>query len=350
MGGLLGCGDYRVMVAKRAAAHPFDEMDFSGLSFGRVLDDISSATITLDGDAECTALAGTLREWKHEVWIFRGDEQVWRGPVTPQPTYTETQVTLPAKDYFALFERRLLEYPLTITDTDLTYLFTFILRSATVRDPHPGLTLYPALSGILGSIAIDPAQRSKAADELRTLARSGVDFTVINNNLLLGSPEFPATPLTYLTSDVVSNVSVTPLPTASEVTIIGANSGDAGKPLVATVGGVDPDVGLVVEVDNESGATTQAAVDLAANSRYDFFAGEPMSVTVNLDAAAPVDFAQLVPGAKVRLDLDSVARPVSGIFRLTKVDVGVTVSDTESTETVAITCDPLGTVGVGTGL
>jgi len=339
----LGTGDYTVMVAKRGASIPFDELEFSSLTWGRVLDDISSASVTCDPYSRSRKLLGSLREWQHELWIYRGDELVWRGPVTPTPTISEDSVTVPAKDFFAFFERRDLEYPLTLVDMDLTYIFYYVLRSATVRDPHPGLTLLPALSGIKGELTVDPAQRSKAADVLRTLARSGVDFTVIRDDLLLGAPEFPGIPMTYLTSDVVSGVTITPLPTASEVTVTGANSGAAGVPLIVTVGGIDPLIGLVTETDNESGAKTMADVALAAQSRLDFYRGEPVSASMTLDPQAPVSIAQLVPGSKPRLGIDHLARPLIGYYRLTKVDVSWSASDTGDTETVTIEVAPLGT-------
>lgn len=371
MGAVLGCGEHRVMVAERGASRPLAELDFSGLSYGRVLDDMSVASLAIPADAECCGILGSLREWRHELWIYRDDRQVWKGPVTPQPSYAEDGVTVPAKDHFAWFERRAANDPapsdartgytrfIFYFGLDVSSIFAGVLAKATQRDPHPRLQVELTPSNIvLPEWHVDPTQRPLAADVMRSLARFGADFTIIGDRILIGSPEVPANELTYLTSDVVSGVSVTPLPTASEVTITGSNTDTAGQPLVATVGyggsstdpwgagwlPIDPLIGLVVESDNASDLTSQEAVNLAAQTRYDFYRGEPVSATFALDAQAPVTFDQLIPGAKVRLDIDATCRRLSDVYRLTRVEVNVAVSDSDISETVTIGVDPLGTV------
>lgn len=371
MAGRLGCGSHRAFVAVRGAARPFAELDYSTLGYGRVLDDMSSATLTIAADAQCCSVLGDLREWRHELWVYRDDHEVWRGPVTPQPTYTEVDVTVPAKDHFAWFEHRFTDDPnprqlggyaerlFGYRNADLAHIFTEVLRRARLRDPHPALVVEVVPSGIIATeYTIDPTARPRAADTLRSLAREGVDFTVLGQRILVGSPEVAASQLTYLTTDVVSGVAITPLPTASEVAITGSNTGAAGQSFFAAAGyggtvtdrfdagflPVDPLIGLVIEADTGSELNTQDAVTLAAITRYEFHKGEPVAASMVLDAQAPVDFSDLVPGAKVRLDVESTCRTLHDTYRLTKVDVVVTVNEGDETETVTIEVAPLGTV------
>jgi len=359
------------MVAKRGASKPFAELDFTGLAYGRVLDDMSTASLTAAADSQCCGILGDLREWAHELWIYRNDERVWKGPVTPQASYSEAAVTVPAKDMFAWFERRFADDQargahsssfsrlIVYRDADVNSIFIGILDRARRRDPHPPLIVETAPSGIiLPEFHVDPFQRPRAADVLRSLAHFGADFTFIDDRVLVGAPEVTTTALTYLTSSVVSGVTVTPLPTASEVTIIGSNAGTAGDPFTSTVGAggltttpygstfwpIDPVIGLVVEVDNASDLTSQLAVNIAAQTRLDFYRGDPLLASFTLDPQAPVDFDRLIPGAKVRLDIDSTCRTLSGVYRLTKVDVTVAVSDTDVSETVRCEVAPLGSV------
>lgn len=354
------------MVAKRGAAVPYDELDYSSLTWGRVLDDMSSASVTVDSDASCCPLLGDLREWRDEIWIYRDNEEVWRGPLTPQPSYSETQTVVAAKDLLAWFERRFADDPISAhansltrlvvyRNVDATVAFVGVLNQARRRDHHPALDVKIGYAAVpLDEFHADLFQRPRAADILRTLAKLGVDFTFIGQTIYFGAPEIDVPDLSYLTSDVVSGVTVTPIPSASEVTIIGSNADNAGEPFTATVGyggrtanrfdagylGINPDIGLVIEEANSSDLNSQELVNRAAQTRYDFYQGDPLSASFTLDSQAPVTIAQLIPGAKVRLDIGSTCRTLSGVYRLTKVDVSAGI---DGTETVAVEVHPLGT-------
>lgn len=87
-----------------------DTVEWSGLSWERVLDDISKSTVTAPdelGGVYCVARWGGLEPWRFGLLIERNDQEVWSGPITnvQRPEGAE-HIMITALDGLAWFTKR----------------------------------------------------------------------------------------------------------------------------------------------------------------------------------------------------------------------------------------------------
>lgn len=82
--GRLGVGTHRVFLYDRGGARRIAEItDLALVRWGRVRDDISSATVIVNGPSrECCAILSAIAVGRHEIVIFRNNDRVWEGPIT----------------------------------------------------------------------------------------------------------------------------------------------------------------------------------------------------------------------------------------------------------------------------
>lgn len=345
----LGCGEYVAVVQNRGGASAVGELQWSGLNFGRVLDEISSATISVGADGlaneSCCAVLSRIKAWKHELAIYRDGDLSWVGPIG-DPSFETAMVTVPARDLAQWFERRSLPTDRTYVDEDLGTIFGQYVTDALSRDTSPNITALVALSGVTGDRTVAASAKRRAADELRELSRSGVDFTMVGRRLYAGGIEIGAPRLAPITTDVADNPSITPrgLAAASEVSVVGARQDGSDEPLVATVGGVSTEIGLVEQVYSESSIRDTRSLRQAAQTRYDLLVDVPDFVECNLLPEYDGDFEDLIPGALVDVGLVAACREAVGVYRLVRVAVSAAVGKEGGiTEVVRVTLEPPGT-------
>lgn len=345
--GTLGCGSYVVRVQNRGGANPV-EIAWETLSYGRKVDDMTDARVTIgvDGlaDERCCLALSSLRAWEHEISIWRDGVEAWVGPVG-DPEYTAEGVTIPARDLFQWMERRNLEHDRSFTDADLAVVFQQYVLDALERDTTPNITVEIYASSAAGTRSVLAAARRRAADELRELARTGVDFTMIGRRLLVGGAELPLPPLPLLHDAQVDNpkLVVRGLDAASEVIVVGATDANTTAPHVGVASRGVATVGLVQTTLNESSIKDDASCAEAANTRLDLLAAPAEFLTVDLLPATSVRFENLIPGTRWPVGVLVACREVVGTFRLAEVSVSATASDNGDTETVTVTLEPLGT-------
>lgn len=348
--GRLGCGHHVVRLQDRGGAVVNAEVAFESLNYRRRVDDMTDARVTigasgLAGERCCLALSN-LRAWQHEVAVVRDDvADTWVG-VVGDPDYGGGQVTVPARDLFQWMERRDLPHDRTFVATDLAEVFRQYVLDALERDPSPNIDVDMHTSGTTGDRSIEAAAHRRAADELRELARSGVDFTMIGRRMLVGGQELPLPPLPLLTDAMVDDphLVVRGLDAVSEATVIGATDENSRAPHSGTAGGVDADIGLVQTTTTESSIKDDASCEAAAQSRVDLLSGSAEFVTAVLRPEAAVAFTDLVPGARWPVAIHVECRLVEATFRLAEVEVTVNVGDDGQTEEVKVTLEPLGAV------
>lgn len=334
--GLLGQGDY-VVLAQLQGGALVDALRWSHLTFGRVLDASSSASVTVP--AFSSPSLGVLDGWSHEIGIRRNGEEVWVGPLQ-DPKWTQSEVTLPAADVYAWMQRRWLPRDRSYVDADAATIFAELAQDAMSTDPRPGLTIAASYTGVPATRTVLASDLTRAADVLDELARTAVDFTVIGRQLRVGGQEIPEVASFMLTDDVLDQPELESrgVDAATRVGVKGA--GD----IVAIAGSPADGYGLVEQSYSESDIEDQASADAAAGTRYAFLREPPKYLTGVLKPDAPVDFADLVPGARVRAKLATLDRPVDQDFRLYAVDVDVSVSESGIEESVKVTLQPMGTV------
>lgn len=288
----------------------------------------------------------------HEISIVRNGQQVWVGPVRDKEIDLGSgQVVLNCRDLSTWFDKRLIHDELDVSEMDMTDYAEMVLKSALAPDPSPRITIVKEASKNPIDRYIDPEIPRVSGEELRDLANSGIDFTVVGRTI-------------YLRGDEVSGLSLQPLlaehflqmPTIKE-------SGNMATWLVATGQGGDiqtyPQTLLSIDqwelhpyglLEQVFDATTAFdsddanAVFNATKNRYDLVSQPILYVTDGvLHKAAPVRIADLVPGIRVDIRMDVHGIQLLEQYRLQAVSVKV--SDVQ--EEVSITVTALGSAEAG---
>lgn len=359
----LGCAEsWHAQLCCRGGA-PIIDLPFTQLTMSRRVDDMSDASVSIGHYTEehdyiapprlrddCAGVLATLEPWEHEIVLWRDDELVWAGPVI-KPVWTRDTLTITCRDLFQWFERRLLPRDRDFFGTDLAVIFRILCEDALHRDPSPNITRSPSLTGIVGDRTIFYDAYLRAADVLRELARSGLDFTMIGRDMLVGGTEVPTADLGTLITQHFDGPELTAdgLQTETESTVVGASTDSILGPVSATAGApffhgvrtVQPRRGLVQNVVTESGIEDETSALAAAQSRLALLGETPRTLTGRLLPDAPVAFSDLIPGARAELRVKLLAKTVEGPHRLQSV--GVQVGE-GMTEQVGVVFTNLGTI------
>lgn len=354
----LGCGTWSAFLGCRGGGELIP-LPFTALSMSRRLDDMSDASLVLTQttlrsfdpsvQARCCGILGELEAWEHELLLWRDGgpdttEPTWAGPVV-KPTFRADSITITARDLFQWFERRLLERDRTFTSTDLADIFEQYAVDALHRDPSPNIDLSSiSPTFIHGDRDVTIMAGRRAADELRELARSGLDFTMIGRTMVAGGTQIPTADLGVLITEHFDDPELVPdgLQAETESVVIGTPVGNVGGPVRATSGGVDPDRGLVQGLANESSIKDANTAQYLADSRNALLGQSPTFLSGRLLPSAPVIFDDLIPGATADLRVQVMCRSVEGDHRLMDLDVSV---GSDGTESVGVSFSSLGTHG-----
>lgn len=334
----LGCvDDYQIVIASKEGV-VLGQFDPSTLSWGRVIDDISQATVVIPiVDSDCCDLLGSIHTFHHEVQIFRGGVYVWSGIVT-NINGGRQSVTIEAQDIAILLGERIIHDLICFSDMclptlpgaagDLTDIGIAIINDALEDDGH-GYEIQSELTGLLGERLYQPGENSWS--DLQEALVLGLDFTVLGRKMILGAANggapFGQTE-TLTCDDFLGDIQVEEDGLGLATRVICVGNGVVG---VATAPGTDinglhPYYGLLEYVDtSQSNLTTQDQVDAAAArimlSRFP----APQNLIIPAGSAlaptAPIDINSLVPGTFTTIIADCVCRPITSTQVLIKLDV-----------------------------
>lgn len=324
----LGCAeDYQVGFTDRTGQAPTGPaLEASSITWGRDLDATSEATVTFPGDdPDCCGAVADVHAWCNDMCIYRDGQMVWQGPVV-RSVSSRSQTQVIARDVTGWLSRRVIHSRIDYTtDTgagpaDLTEIAEALVRDGLgPDDPNvlPYLTVLP--SGVVGEREYDP-DTAYVYDELRELARGGIDFTAIGHRIILFGPARPLARLAALhdehfTGDlrvVEDGLSATTraVVTGEGFAVSSSQAGACG--LLET---------LVKEQQIKDVASAQAEADALVAS------GNPTPVILEVPSGAqltpdaPVGIMDLVPGVIIPVATVDVCRPVTAAMQLTKVDV-----------------------------
>jgi hypothetical protein len=348
--GILGCGSYQAFIQPRGGGRPIGELQWQSLSFGRALDEMTTATLTVGAtglaNQECCWALAQARPWEHELSIHRDGEEVWVG-VWARPIYGLDQVRVTCRDLFQWLERRLLPRDRTFVNHDLGIIFGRYALDALSRDDSPNITVTSGICGVLGDRSVAASARRFAADEMRELSRTGVDFTMLVRELLVGGVEVPTPELPTLVDGMLDGPQLAPdgLAGASEVVVTGARRENSDEPYVGVAGGVDTRIGLVQQVVAEPSIRDNLSCIKAARTRLDLWdSGAPEILSGDLEPHVPVPFAHLVPGARWPAQMQLACRFTDEEYRLLSVGVQASTSDAGASEQITVVLEPLGSV------
>lgn len=340
--GLLGSSDYAAQITTRGGARVLGEMEWSALSYGRGANETGEASVRwFQGDASLPPFLVRAEPWEHDLVIWRHSEPdpVFAGPVRTVK-YAPGETTVTAKDGTCWFEKRRIYTSRTYENVDLAFIFGRIAGDALDQDPSPGLVVITAPCGVIGTRITRAAEAALAADLMRELARSGVDWTVVGRQILIGGPAL-TDPLgaLLLIDEAVMNPT---LEKAGDVTVTKQTirwQAPDQTPMLKSVSSTQVALlGLLETLDEEPDIADSTSAGDAAQARLDLLSENPRVVGSVLTADAPTTVNQLVPGRIVDFRLSTLPELAIGETRLQKVAVAVS----QESEAVAITTTPIG--------
>lgn len=394
----LGCAEsYQVFITynEPATQQPkiVDAVGWSRISWSRVLDEISSASVTIPDDyggVFCCAGLGGLVPWRFGLRIERNDQLVWEGPVVDVGRPTSDHTTLPelrveAQDLWSRYTKRLATHNLALllTNVDAGYAFAAIQASSSYSPasangfvlPYPFVTIG---TGITREVV--PRDFEIAWDIMKDLLNSALDGYIMNGVEYLFQPgvgwrynegigELDQTfegPTDTSSGELLYGLftesayrdrpgwSMSGLAQANQVWEPGADTGEEGARRFWTA--IDAasisEVGVLDVVDPNplyrstgegiviSDATFQRRADSMIQQR-----SQPPAVVSGgaLSDDAPIDVENLRPGAIWRMDLfDACFGQLLQNCRLKRVSVDVSRDQNGLVETVSPTLFPVG--------
>lgn len=322
----LGCAqDYALAFHDRTGSIPVGAaLEPTSLSWGRVLDDTSDAQAVVDlASVDCCDTLSQIRTWCNDMSLYRDGALVWQGPVT-EIEYVGDTVTINAKDVTAWLARRVVHTAMDFTAAGTGPLDLSLIAEALVRDAFllddPGVLTYllVTLSGIPGERAYEVNQ-GYVGDELRELARTGIDFTAIGHRILL-TGEGSLARLATLDDEHFAG----PLRIVEDGLAATSRAIVLGEGIVAESGGIGP-CGLLERLIKEDSIKDMVSAQAEADSLVASGQPTPLYLEVpdgsQLTPDAPVGIAELVPGVTIPVASTQTCRDVSAVLRLTKLAV-----------------------------
>lgn len=349
----LGCGEYRVLITDRCGGNQVCDLtdQLVGLSWGRLLDETSEATVTIgvggNDIAECCGCLGEARTWIRSLAIYRDGSLVWFGPIT-NLLYKREFVVVTARDVSAWLDKRVLHVTQNFVGTRLRDAVLALMTDWLSPDDPCGLLGSLSLGAGLNAVTLTRVMNrldGSAGDMFRDLARNFLDFTVLGNQIIVDR-DLTYGPFLGLTDEdfqVELEVEERGLEAATQWWVTG-NSGAA----VGTAGGEDPYYGLLESIAAEDSVMTDSEATTSAEGHLDATNPAPLYVNIpdgaKLSPDAPLCIENLVPGALINVNLRSICRPMLYQGRLTAVKVDYTGGE-KGDENVGITLAPIGNLG-----
>lgn len=335
MPGPLGCPEtYTVAFHDNKGAIPLGEaLECSDVQWGRALDDTSTAEVTVPiSSVECCSTMASVHTWCNDMSIYRDDALVWQGPVTTLD-HGRDDTKVSAQDVTAwLFRaeiRNTIDYTVAtgLGAADLSTIARALLVDG-LADFDPDLLVYlqTTPSGVVGERLYDALQ-GYVGDELKELARTGIDFTALGHRIIIG-PEAAFARLAQLQDeDFIGELRVVEDGTAavSKAIVI-------GEGVTAVSGGVGV-CGKLTRLEKEDQIKDLPSAQAEADSLVS--AGTPTPLVldvpdgVQLSPEAPVGIMDLVPGVVIPVASTMTCRQVNTDLRLLKLSVSYSSSGGE---------------------
>lgn len=329
-------GEYQCFIARRGGSPTVLEVAFTSLSFGRVLDNTAQASIQIPAvaagpGANCCEVIEETEPWRDEVLIYRGNEIAFVGPVI---SLDGQSGALQAQDLFFWMERRFIQDDLHYWG-DISDTFRAVFDKALEPDPSPNIDLVTHRTGVNGIRSYKGEEVHRAADLLRELARTALDFTTVGRTVYAGGKEVfsadsqPGTPLLLHDEGVMS---ANPIKDgsifATDIAVFaGSGTGQAArsKPLVGRATRQVDRYGLVQTTATELLINDLDSANQNALSRLEAVQPLPVRTHVVFSPEAAFEFNDLIPGRQVdaRLTSSASCTGLMDMARLTSVSVSV---------------------------
>ncbi len=354
IGNMLGCSSHVAYVQDKCQGPRLCELlDISELNYDRRLDDVSEAfvEIPLSGDEHdsCCSCLADVEPWCHILTIVReSDGVVWSGPIT-KVVYRYNSVRIEARDKLAWLQKRVNEVDLfyppgsTVPYTDVAQ---DIIETAMAEDDSPCV-----LDCIINNGDGLPAGADRgidfpafggptAFDDLQTLADFAVDYTVMNQCIILGPEQLPAIAIGILTDEhILGELEITKDGIQQANTIFVRYEGDADCdpggtcdlqgaltcPCPGIAEGAQECYGLTEQVFDDFGLNNVDSANQVASSILNNTRIAPRILEfppgTRLSPETPWSLNEMIPGQRMDVALSKLCLPIFQSFKIQKVEV-----------------------------
>lgn len=349
--------NHTVQIFDRGGTKPLHQLQqVSSIQWGRVRDDISTMSLTLNADS-CSlqeAELAKIRSSRHEAVVFRGGERVWEGPIT-RLVGNRNSFGIYARDVMHYAARTTMRAAYNNAYPKVAYVIDrakLILLSELARKEG----IAPAINVVPHIVTHQKATDAKTASNTRKYqfqvwehldelaARGGLDYTVIGRAIHLWDVHEAAMGQTAVLTqnDFLGEISVTEygmeLATWSHVT-----DGQGG---VGTAGANDPYYGeveiLATAYDEETDDTVPTSAELKSQASRNLDGRNPTPLQVRVPDNSTINpkgilrIQDLVPGIHMPVRAQVVGFDVT---QMQKLD-SVTVTETPKGEEIKVRLSP----------
>lgn len=387
----IGCpNEYTAIITARDCETYAASVEWSSLTWSRVLDDVSQATITVPdklGGLRCNIeLGDALVPWRYGLRIERDGLEVWAGPITginrgARASDADDFVTITAQDKMVWLQKRTPTQDLFFTNADAGTIFKTVIDDAMLFDNVPGLYCPAFQTGYRMTRDVLALNFEYQFDTCQDLAKSAVDYFMYGGKLAVQNQNTSGFPAGWYVMDegVQRRLEQTPDPygryifglftdeawisrpgfdingmaQGNDVFVPGTDSGEAGFRRYWSASDVDLLDGLLTYVDvnplyrpqSDELITADGVFQERADSILQMRKTAPIVVSGgSLHPDAPISIDTLFPGSIWSIDLaEHGLSQLLTTQRLKRVDVNVSKSQEGLVETISPSLIPLGT-------
>jgi hypothetical protein len=383
---ILGCAEeIEVFITGADYEDRIDAVRWSEVEWERVLDDVSTASVTIPdsfGGVSCCARFGGLKPWRYGLTIERDGRVIWRGPVSSLDR-GNGQIKVTASDCFARFKKRLAtrDNSLRFVANDAGQMFADILNTY-ARDAYDiwSFPVPQVTTGVAVTRNVVAREFNYAWDVAKDLLDSSIDAYVLGGCPVVFQPSIgwvfvgPQEEQYYLAGEYSSggelvyglfteeaftetpSWSINGYQQANTVWVAGADSGEAGFRKFWTAVATDELVtdGILDFVETNSlyrasegdAEPDDSAFQRRADSLVALRSNAPAVIeSVSLSAQAPINIQHLRPGSIWGLDVwDACWGQLLQASRVKRVNGRASMGQGGVEETVSVSLYPLGYV------
>lgn len=332
-----GCGVHQAVIADRSGAILTPAQTLTQVEWNRVLDDVSTARVTIRPDGDCCERLDGVRPWRHKLLIYRDGQPVWEGPII-RPEWSVGELTIQAADVLAWLDRRVPHQSIRFGDADLADIATWLIEDGFAPDDPGHEVMVVAPAGVRGDrrYSVDVGQ---TGEHLRDLADTGLDFTAVGSTIVLLPEDHLASVGTLVDADLPDGLTV--YEDGGELATRWIVYGDEESGALGTAGGVDPYYGLLERSVEETSIEDDRSATFAARSRLRGSLPLPVfldSDQVTISPEAAIDVPKLVPGWCLDVATTATCRTISQRLKIASVKV----TETGNGESVQVSLAPSG--------
>lgn len=348
--------NHHVLIRDRGGVTPVFEITRpQKVTWNRVRDDISDATVTVSGES-CRYQADNLsdiRTGRHEMVIFRGSERVWEGPCTLLG-YGRESMQITARDVMHYAARTVMRQKWSNANPNVT---TVVARAANILRGElarkealsPAINVLPFLvehhfAGEARTAAVTEKYSNYVWNHIDDLAaNSGMDYTVIGRAIHLWDTSNPLGTTKQVTqADFLGDIAVSEYGLDLATSYVVTN----GQGVYGIAGANDPYYGewemLANPYDETDTGAQPTANEMSTQAKRNLAGRNPAPVIVrvpdgsSLDPRGALSISDLVPGVYIPVSATLTARTVTQTQKLDKV----VVTEDSKGETIAVTMSP----------